>query len=75
MDFNIDKEVKREILLTAKTRHEENVYASICNLGLDPDSFDPDNTAIEGEEALSEELRTNLAKLAMVTEKLEGLDA
>ena len=51
MNFNnISNAKKLKIIQDARPIYEEMVYLSLINLGINPDSFDPDNAVLEEEE-------------------------
>jgi hypothetical protein len=76
MNFNISKETKKEILQAAKLRHEENLYTSLCNAGVDPDDFDI-NTYVpsDAENDLAQaDIVENITKYNLIIQKIMELD-
>jgi hypothetical protein len=63
MNFNsIPKSKKLQIIADTMPVYEEIVYSSLIYLGIDPESFDPEDYSIETDDATALSNKNNLIK-------------
>ena len=73
MNFNsIPNSKKLQIIADIRPSYEEIVYTALIYIGIDPESFDPDNYSIETEDPTGLSYKNSMIKALAVLDMLNG---